>query len=127
MTEIKRDILVIDDEPEIREMLKEFLEEHDFTVATAKDGIEALECIKKHVPGIVITDLLLPGEHGINLIKTIKEKYFIPTIIISSIYNMEEVKPVMEEHFVEGFCKKPVNLAELLAKINEIGKDHNDK
>lgn len=115
-----RNILVVDDEENIREFLKEFLEEHNFSVTLADDGQKALELIKENLPGLMIVDLLLPGEHGITLIKTIKEKYSIPTIIISSIYDRDEIEDFMEEYFVEAFLEKPLNLDLLLEKINSI-------
>jgi DNA-binding response OmpR family regulator len=115
-----RNILVVDDEENIREFLKEFLEEHNFNVTLADDGQKALELIEESLSGLMIVDLLLPGEHGITLIKTIKKKYTIPTIIISSIYDRDEVEDFMEEYFVEAFLEKPLNLDLLLAKINSI-------
>lgn len=115
-----RNILVVDDEENIREFLKEFLEEHNFKVTLADDGQKALELIEENLPGLMIVDLLLPGEHGIPLIKTIKQKYFIPTIIISSIYDRDEIEDFMEEYFVEAFLEKPLNLDLLLEKINSI-------
>jgi len=115
-----RHILVIDDEPEVRDMLHGFLEEKGFSVTLAMDGIQAIECIKQDIPGIIIIDLLLPGEHGINLIKTIKKDYFIPIIIISGVYRQEEISPFMEENFVEGFIEKPIDLNRLLQSIQSI-------
>lgn len=115
-----KNILVVDDEENIREFLKEFLEEHNFKVTLADDGQKALELIEENLPGLMIVDLLLPGEHGIPLIKTVKEKYFIPTIIISSIYDRDEIEDFMEEYFVEAFLEKPLNLDLLLEKINSI-------
>ncbi len=120
MPRIKKAILVIDDELEIREMLRDFLQEHDFTVTLAEDGITAMDALEKNLPGIVIVDLLLPGEHGINLVKRIKEKYFLPVIMISSIYKKEELADLMEDHFVEAFCEKPLNLAVLLKHLKTI-------
>jgi len=113
-------ILVVDDEEEIRELLKDFLEIKGFNVRVESDGLKALELMEKEIPNIIIMDLLLPGEHGINLIRTVKEKYFIPIIIISGIYNKEEVEHLMEEYFVEDFMKKPLDLEELAKKINKI-------
>ncbi len=115
-----RNILVVDDEKEVRDLLKEFLEEKEFTVSLAEDGVKAMESIQKNLPGLIIIDLLLPGEHGINLAKTIKEKYFIPSILISSIYHREELDPIMEEYFIEAFLEKPLDLNLLLEKINAI-------
>jgi two-component system OmpR family response regulator len=118
-----RNILVVDDEENIREFLKAFLEENHFKVSLAGDGQKALESIEENLPDLMITDLLLPGEHGIPLIKTVKEKYFIPTIIISSIYERDQVEDFMEEYFVEAFFEKPLNLDLLLEKINSILDD----
>lgn len=113
-------ILVVEDEIEIGDMLKDFLEEKNFEVELATDGIRALELIGEDIPGIVIMDLLLPGEHGINLIKTIKSNFFIPIIIISGVYRLEEIQPVMDEYFVEGFLEKPLDLNRLMQLLNKI-------
>ncbi|MCP5049657.1 MAG: response regulator [bacterium] len=124
MSKIKREILVIDDEPEILELLKEFLEGHQFKVRVAADGIEGQACLEEKLPGIAIIDLLLPGEHGLTLVEKIKEKYFLPVLLISSIYSREEIKTFMEEHYVEAFFEKPLDLPVMLAKIEEIIKSH---
>lgn len=116
----KKIILVIDDEPDIRDLLKDFLEDNNFAVELVDDGVEALEYMEKNIPDFVITDLLLPGEHGIDLIKIIKEKYFVPVIVISGIYRPEEVPHVIKEDFVEAFFEKPLDLDKLLEKINSI-------
>lgn len=118
--EDKKIILVIDDEPDVRDLLKDFLEDNDFYVQVVDDGAEALEFMEKKIPDIVITDLLLPGEHGIDLIKIIKEKYFIPVIVISGIYRAEEVTHVIKEEFVEAFFEKPIELDALLDVITSI-------
>lgn len=113
-------ILVVDDEQEVREFLKEFLEDNGFKVTEAEDGIKARESLEKSLPDLVIVDLLLPGEHGMEIVKSIKEKYFLPTLIISSIYKFEELTHRMKEYFVEGFLEKPVNINLLLNKIEAI-------
>jgi DNA-binding response OmpR family regulator len=120
MSNSAKTILVIDDEVEIRELLKEFLEDEGFKVIEAKDGIKAQECLEEKLPDIVVIDLLLPGEHGITLVKTIKEKYFIPVIIISGVYKRDELQDMMDEHFVEGFLEKPISMDVLLGKIRAI-------
>jgi two-component system response regulator VanR len=120
MSNNKKNILVVEDEENVQNFLKEFLEEHNFNVTIAGDGIKAMEMLEKNQPVLMIVDLLLPGEHGLPLIKAIKEKYFIPTIIISSIYDQTEIEDFMEEYFVEAFLEKPLNLDLLLKKINSI-------
>lgn len=116
----KKNILVIDDEPDVRELLKDFLEDHGFTVKLVDDGAAAVEYMDKNIPDLVITDLLLRGEHGIDLIKIIKDKFFIPVIVMSGIYKAKEVSYVIKEDFVEAFFEKPLHLDKVLEKIDEI-------
>jgi DNA-binding response OmpR family regulator len=116
----KKNVMVIEDDPEVLEMLTDFLEIKGFNVTAESDGVKALEIIPRILPDIIVMDLLLPGEHGLNLIKTVKEKHFIPIIIISGIYHEEEIESIIEEYFVEDFIKKPINLDNLAGKINKI-------
>jgi CheY-like chemotaxis protein len=117
---MKKHVLVIDDDQEIIELLTDFFEGNGFSVGYASNGIDGLEYLNRQIPDLIISDLLLPGEHGLNVIKAIKEKYFIPVIIISSIYKEKQLKSVMEEHFVEAFFSKPLKLDVLLEKVNSI-------
>lgn len=117
---LKKHILIIDDDQEIIELLKDFFEGNGFSVGTASNGLDGLEYFKRQIPDLIISDLLLPGEHGLNMIKTIKEKYFVPAIMISSIYKENQLESVMEEYFVEAFFSKPLKLDVLLEKVNSI-------
>jgi len=84
--EKKNLILIVDDEEEIRLLLKDFLEKHNFEVVVAADGKQALELAWERTPDLVITDLLLPKEHGVDVMQAIKDKFFLPVIAISGIY-----------------------------------------
>jgi DNA-binding response OmpR family regulator len=116
----KKHILIVDDDQEVIDLLKDYLEINDFSTSSFTDGLEALDYLKDTQPDLVITDLLLPGEHGINVVKTVKQKYFLPVIMMSSIYNERELKHVIDEYFVEGFFQKPFELSALLKTINSI-------
>ena len=116
----KRHILLIEDEPDVADMLKKFFEMKNFYVVSVDNGLDALNYFKKAIPDLVITDLLLPGEHGVDVIRTIKERYFVPVIIISGIYKHEDVKGLMDDYFVEGFFQKPVPLEHLLERVNAL-------
>ena len=121
--EAKREILVVEDEEETRELLVTFFRENNYDVREAGNGTDALDLLKEKVPDLVITDLLLPGEHGVDLVRKVKDRYFIPVIIISGIYRAEEVRDVIENYFVEGFFEKPVDVMNLLRKVNVILND----
>ena len=79
-----------------------------------------MEYLKNEVPDLALIDLLLPKEHGADVIREIKEKYFIPIIIITGVYKEKEIKGLMEENFVEGYLEKPFSLKRLDEKIDFI-------
>ena len=113
-------ILIIDDEEEIRLLLKEFLQNKDFEVLVAEDGQKALELAEKHIPDLVISDLLLPKKHGIDVMHEIKDRFFIPIIAISGIYKKDEIKEKIDDIYLDGFYEKPINLEELFKGIQAI-------
>lgn len=118
--EKKHTILVVDDEAEIRQLLQEFLERNGFGVVTAEDGQQALKMAGEHIPDLVITDLLLPKEHGIDVMQTIKDKFFLPIIAISGIYRKDEVQGRIGDVFIDGFFAKPLDLDGILACVRSI-------
>jgi len=113
-------ILIVDDESEIRLLLKEFLEKNNFEVLVAEDGRQALALAEKRVPDLMISDLLLPKEHGIDVMREIKDRFFIPIIAISGIYNKDEVNEEIDDIYLDGFYEKPLNLEELFKGIQAI-------
>jgi len=116
----KQTILVVDDEKEIRQLLQEFLEKNGYAVLTAEDGQQALQLAGARRPDMVVTDLLLPKEHGIELMQAIKDQFFLPIIAMSGIYRKEEVAGRVGDVFIEGYFEKPLDLEGLLACIRSI-------
>jgi len=113
-------ILIVDDEAEIRLLLKEFLEKNDFDVIVAEDGQQALKLAGEYSPDLVITDMLLPKEHGVVVMQTIKDNYFLPIIAISGIYKKNEIEDKIGDVYIDGFFEKPLNLDEILVCIHSI-------
>jgi len=118
--EKKNLILIVDDEEEIRLLLKEFLEKNDFEVLLAEDGQQALKLAEEHIPDLVITDMLLPKEHGVEVMQAIKDKLFLPIIAISGIYKKNEIKDKIADVYIDGFFEKPLDLDGILACIHSI-------
>jgi DNA-binding response OmpR family regulator len=118
--EPKHTILVVDDEAEVRQLLREFLERNGFDVVTAEDGEQALKLAGEHVPDLVITDLLLPKEHGIELMQAIKDTFFLPVIAVSGIYRKDEVQGRLGDVFIDGYFEKPLDLQGVLACVRSI-------
>ena len=78
-----KSVLVIDDEPAIRTVLKRVLERAGHTVRLASNGSEGLESLEEQLSDIVITDIIMPTMHGVDAIKAIVQKF--PTVRIVAI------------------------------------------
>jgi len=113
-------ILIVDDEEEIRLLLREFLEKNGYDVIVAEDGQQALKLAGERTPDLVITDMLLPKEHGVEVMQSIKDKFFLPIIAISGIYKKSEIQERVADIYMDGFFEKPLNLDEILNCIRSI-------
>jgi len=115
---MKKKILVVDDEKNIRILLTEELTDEGYEVEVAKNGAEALEIIKNKKPDLVTLDIKMPGEDGLSILRKIREiEYDLPVIICSaySVYK-SEFSAVAADHYVV----KSSNFDELRNKIKEI-------
>ena len=80
-------VLVVDDDPNIADLLRQFLPEEEFVLETARDGIEALEAVKNHKPDILLLDLIMPRLDGFGVIEKLRanpETRALPVIVISA-------------------------------------------
>jgi len=113
-------ILIVDDDNDVRDMLETYLQDLGYQVSATRSGSEALVHIQAEVPHLLISDLLLPGEHGLDLIREVNKKWFVPIIVLSGVYQRLEVKQLIQEENVAAFFEKPVNLTQLKHKISQI-------
>ncbi len=81
---MKYRILVADDEAEIRDFLRLYLEKDGYEVLEASDGMEALEKVKKESPDLLILDIMMPGLDGYRVLRNIRESSNIPVIMLSA-------------------------------------------
>ena len=121
MMQVRRKILIIDDDPVIREMLKGVLEKAGYDVALADNGKSGLEAAERDRPDLVITDGLLPKMHGFLVCKAIKE--FTPppkVIIITGLYTKPTYKwNVKRDYNADDLLGKPVEPADLIACVKK--------
>ncbi|MDR3200899.1 MAG: sigma-54 dependent transcriptional regulator [Spirochaetales bacterium] len=110
-------VLVIDDEPGIRSVLRDILMDEKYTVFTAADGFEGLAILEKEEPGLVILDVWLPNMGGIDVLKQIREKSAVlPVIMISGHANIDlAVKAVKLGAF--DFLEKPLSLDKIITIV----------
>ena len=112
-------ILVVDDDDRIRELVKEYLEENQFLVTTAKDALDAKKKIEIVKFDILIFDIMMPGESGLSLTKEIKQNNPTPIILLTA---KGEVKDRIEglELGADDYLGKPFEPKELLLRIKNI-------
>ena len=116
-------LLIVEDTPNILELLEVTLRFKGYQVVTARDGQEALEVIEKEHPALVITDILMPKMDGFTLVYRLRsnpEMQAIPVIFLSATYIAPEDKDFALTIGATRFLEKPINNDELLRTINEL-------
>jgi two-component system response regulator MtrA len=114
-----RTILVVDDEPTLRETLAEALEADGFQVVTAADGREALARFREHRPDLVVLDLMLPELSGIEVCRIIRQESGVPILMLTA-RSSEVDKVVGLELGADDYVTKPFSLRELTARIRAL-------
>ena len=112
--------LIVEDAISTRKSLAQFMQDLGFNVSTAKDGVEAVDMIRRQVPSIVLTDLEMPRMNGLELIDHLRantETALIPIIMITSKATGKHRKEA-QRLGVNAYITKPYNEDELLTLIN---------
>ena len=112
----KRNILVVDDEPQITRVLKTTLSSQGYGIRTATDGKQALQEMKDWPPDLVITDLRMPNMDGLQLCRAIRAESRVP-IIVLSVKGEETIKVEALDAGADDYITKPFNVNELLARV----------
>lgn len=112
-------ILVIDDEPAVRDVSKLFLEQNGFQVLAAEDGMRALKLYEEHAPKIVLVllDMTMPGMNGDEVYRALRGFRSDLPIILSSGYSEQEAMQLLDNPVHSSFIKKPYRPKALLDKV----------
>lgn len=112
-------ILVVDDEPELRQMLHRYLEAEGFKVAEAADGEKALSRIRTAPPDLVVLDVGLPGADGFTVLQETRKVSDVPVIMLTA--RTEEVDRVIGLTIgADDYIAKPFSPRELVARIKAV-------
>jgi two-component system alkaline phosphatase synthesis response regulator PhoP len=112
-------ILVIDDDPDILEILKLLLNLEKYEVFTASNGITGLSTAREQNPDMIILDLNLPDIDGQQICKIIREELDLPILILSARDNVSD-KVVCLEYGADDYLTKPFENIELIARVKAI-------
>jgi two-component system, OmpR family, KDP operon response regulator KdpE len=116
MSEIKKKILVIDDELQIIRVMRHILSAHQYEIRTADDGKSAMEVFEYWQPDLVITDLQMPNVSGLELCRRLREVSGVP-IIVLSVRDEEETIVEALDAGADDYVTKPFGTNELLARV----------
>jgi len=115
----RKTVLVVDDEPRIRELLRQELEDKGYLVREAKDGLEAIHLTKQDRPDLITLDVMMPQINGFDVVAVLKndpQTTDIPIIILSII----EDKARGYRLGVDRYLTKPVNVEALLQEVESL-------
>jgi len=110
---------LVDDDPEIRSLVREYLEEEGFRVTTAQDGARMRAVLETNPADIVILDVRLPGESGLDLALELRQAGEVPIIMLSEKDDVVDRVTGLEIG-ADDYISKPFHLRELLARIRSL-------
>ncbi|MFZ1324816.1 MAG: response regulator [Candidatus Contendobacter sp.] len=117
---VVRHILAVDDDPAIRTLIADYLAEHDFRVSQAADSGEMHRILAASRVDLIILDLKLAGEDGLQLARDLRTRSEVPIIILTG-QRREEIDRILGlEMGADDYLTKPFSLRELLARIKAI-------
>jgi DNA-binding response OmpR family regulator len=118
--EDRRTVLVADDDPRLRNLLSWTLEQGQFNVVEAGDGLSALELARKVKPDLYLLDVGMPGMNGVDLCRQLRAESVISPILMLTGFGSEEDKIAGLEAGADDYQTKPFASKELLARVNAL-------
>jgi two-component system OmpR family response regulator len=112
-------ILVVDDDAEIRNLLREYLQKNGYRVTVAADGRSMWAALEQAQPDIIVLDLMLPGDDGLTLCRNLRARSALPIIMLTA-RGEETDRIVGLEMGADDYLAKPFNPRELLARVKSI-------
>jgi len=114
-------VVLADDDPSIRLMVRHVLESEDFDIVEASDGLEAIKAVEKHHPALILLDAVMPGMDGFTTCEQIKEKGHtdIPVMMITGLDDDASVERAYEVGAID-FITKPIKWAVLKHRVKSV-------
>jgi DNA-binding response OmpR family regulator len=113
-------ILVIEDDREMRSLLKDFIEDEGYEVDSVEDGSEAFRKLARETFDLMITDIRMPGLSGLEILPGLKKLLPQAPIIVITAFGSEEVYRRVLERGANAYLEKPIHLEELRILIQKM-------
>lgn len=112
-------VLIVDDDSQICDMLRDYLHEHGYDVRTAGDGASVRARVAEQVPHVVLLDVSLPGEDGLSLARYLRENHDLGIIMVSGAGDTVD-RIIGLEVGADDYLAKPFDLRELRARLKSV-------
>jgi len=112
-------VLVVDDEPTVREVVQHYLEREGYRVEVARDGPQALDAVAAHPPDLVILDLMLPTVDGLDVCRQVRASGATPVIMLTA-KGGEADRVLGLELGADDYVVKPFGPRELVARVRSV-------
>jgi len=119
---MERKVLVVDDEPNIRQLVRFNLEREGYAISEAEDGLSCLAMVAREKPDLIILDIMLPGRDGLEVCRTLKSRPATAGIaVIMLTARAEEIDTVLGlEMGADDYVTKPFSPRELAARVKAV-------
>jgi CheY-like chemotaxis protein len=117
-------VLIVDDNEQNLELLSAYLEDLDCNTIPAKDGLDALEIVKKTIPDLILLDVMMPKMSGFEVCRRIKSNpatAVIPIIMVTALSEIGDIERAIDSG-TDDFLSKPINKLELLTRVKTMLK-----
>ncbi len=112
-------VVVVDDDREIRELLKDYLQQHGYRALLAEDGDALYALLRQEKPDLLVMDIMMPGEDGLSLCRDLRRTSDVPIIMLTA--SADETDRILGlELGADDYLAKPFNPRELLARIKAV-------
>ncbi len=114
-------VMVVDDEEDLRNLVKLVMEREGFEVETAENGKDFLEKVSKFKPDFVILDVMMPGLTTKEILEKLKEKNVDPKIMLLTVvrFSDDEIKKLAEKGKIVDYLTKPFDVPELVSTVKK--------
>lgn len=119
MSDKDNSVLIVEDEPQLLALLRDYLEQSDFQVDSVSDGNAVLERVRQTQPSLVLLDIMLPGKDGMTLCREIRHFSQVPIIMITA--RVEEIDRLLGlELGADDYMCKPFSPREVVARVKAV-------
>jgi DNA-binding NtrC family response regulator len=111
-------LLIVEDDPEMRDLLRKVLEKEGYRVSVSSDGHQALTALDRETFDLIVTDMLMPCDGGLELLETVHRTHpSLPVIIVTAFGDWHSYSRALELG-AAAFISKPLRMSELIAAVH---------